>query len=154
MSAQLDHRLREAHTRVDPGPAPASTRARLAALIAADYDAATIRRRGWRPFAVFVTAAAGLAVVALIAVASLPQSGGPSGITSARAACASPAPGHACGAALRAAAGSWSVPGSGDVLYQRGRWAISSFTVTARTTGAPNEIVLRTATEPFVVLST
>ncbi len=158
MNTDIDDRLREAHARIQPGPAPASTRARLDTLIAGappESRRPTRPRRGALAVIVTGTAAAGIVVLALLA-----GSGGVSGPPSANAACASPGPARACGVALRDVAGAWDVPGSGDVLYQRGSWAVTQFIVTATPAddasiaGVPapnNEIRLAAAKQPFAV---
>lgn len=90
-----------------------------------------------------------MAAAVLLAVALLPGSSGTTGPESARAACASPGPAAPCGAALRDVAGAFRIQGAGDVLYRRGSWSVTAFSVTANPAGRPNEITLPAAQQPF-----
>lgn len=151
MTQHLDDRLRDAHARIDPGPVPDSTRARLDALIAGAPAGRPSPLRTWRPRpATIGFAGAGLTVAALLMVALLPGSSGTTGPATARAACASAGPVGPCGAALRQVAGAWQVPGNGSILYRRGSWSVTAFTVTAKPTGGPNEVTLPAAQRSFV----
>ena len=151
MTQQLDDRLRAAHERIDPGPAPDSTRSRLDELIANAAEnrrrAATSRRR----LVPVALAGGALAASGLIVVALLPGSSTPTGPASAEAACAAPGPAVRCGAALTDAARAFQTPGTGDVLYRRGSGSVTTFTVTANPAGQPNEITLPAARRPFAV---
>lgn len=150
MTQQLEDRLRDAHARIDPGPAPDSTLTRLDALIAdANDDGRDVAAPRRRRLAPIVLAGAGLAAAGLLLVALLPGSDGPAGPESARAACAPPGPAARCGEALRDVAGAFRTPGTGDVLYRRGSSSVATFTVTANPTGRPNGITLAAARQPF-----
>lgn len=152
MTQQLEERLRDAHSHINPGPAPDHMRRRLDALIAnapcGQHSVPAPRR--WRP-APLVLAGAGMAVTGLLVVALLPGSSGTTGPASARAACVTPGPATRCGSALREAAAAFQIPGAGEVLYRRGSFSVTAFTVTADPSGGPNELSLPAARRPFTV---
>lgn len=155
MTQQLDDRLLDAHARIDPGPAPDGTRTRLDALIAdANDNGRDVAAPGWWRLAPIALAGAGLAAAGLLMIALLPGSDGPAGPESARAACAPPGPAARCGEALRDVARAFQTPGTGDVLYRRGSWSVTTFTVTANPAGRPNEITLAAARQPFTAQRT
>lgn len=103
--------------------------------------------------------AAGVALVAILALLPTRDGRGPGvpgtplrGPVSAAAACAEPGPAGRCLRAVGLLAGLQTLPGSGDVLYERGSTTLASFLV-----GGPpredrgNQIPLATARTPFSV---